>query len=103
MEASYKVVISGLVQGVSFRASMKDVALRHGLQGWVRNRDDGAVEALLQGEEAEVTMVLEWARTGPPGAEVASLRWQRLEGCPPQTGFHVLIRGSAAGRDSANR
>lgn len=89
---TYKVVISGLVQGVSFRASMQDVALRHGVRGWVRNRDDGAVEALLQGEEAPVTKLLEWARVGPPGADVASLQKKELEECPPQTGFRVLVQ-----------
>ena len=56
---SYKVVISGLVQGVAFRACMRDEALRHGVKGWVRNRDDGAVEALMQGEEANVARLLD--------------------------------------------
>jgi acylphosphatase len=92
---SYKVVVSGLVQGVSFRASMKDAAIRFGVEGWVRNRDDGAVEALVQGEEADVERLLAWARMGPPGAEVISLDRQKLESCPPQSGFHVIIQGSA--------
>jgi len=89
------VVVAGLVQGVSFRASMKDAAIRFGVEGWVRNRDDGAVEALVQGEEANVERLLAWARMGPPGAEVISLDRQRLESCPPQRGFHVIIQGSA--------
>jgi acylphosphatase len=89
---SYKVVISGVVQGVSFRASMRDVAIRHGVKGWVRNREDGAVEALVQGEEVQVTRLLEWARVGPPGAEVESLERNELEGCPPQAGFRVLVQ-----------
>jgi acylphosphatase len=90
---TYKVVISGLVQGVSFRASMRDVAIRHGVKGWVRNRDDGAVEALVQGEEVQVTRLLEWARVGPRGAEVDSLERHELEGYPPQVGFRVLVQG----------
>ena len=89
------MVVAGLVQGVSFRASMKDAAIRFGVEGWVRNRDDGAVEALVQGEEANVERLLAWARMGPPGAEVISLDRQRLESCPPQRGFHVIIQGSA--------
>jgi acylphosphatase len=89
------VVISGRVQGVSFRASMKDAALRFGVEGWVRNREDGAVEALLQGEQASVTRLLAWARMGPPGAEVLSLDKEVLESCPPQRGFHVILQGSA--------
>jgi len=92
---SYKVVVFGLVQGVSFRASMKDAAIRFGVEGWVRNRDDGAVEALVQGEDANVQRLLAWARVGPPGAEVISLDRQKLESCTPQRGFHVIIQGSA--------
>ena len=91
-KVSYRVVISGLVQGVSFRASMKDVALRHGVRGWVRNRDDGAVEALVQGEEAQVGKVLEWAEEGPRGADVASLERHKLDDCPLQIGFRVLVQ-----------
>jgi acylphosphatase len=90
-KVSYKVVISGRVQGVSFRVSMQDAALRHGVLGWVRNRDDGAVEALVQGEEAQVERLLEWAGVGPPGAEVASVERRRLEECPPQAGFHLFV------------
>ncbi len=89
------MVISGLVQGVSFRASMKAAAIRFGVDGWVTNRDDGAVEALVQGEEAGVAKLLAWARMGPPGAEVLSLDRETLESCPPQRGFHIIIRGSA--------
>jgi acylphosphatase len=95
VRVSIKVVVSGRVQGVSFRASMKDAAIRFGVEGWVRNRDDGAVEALVQGEEANVERLLAWARMGPPGAEVISLDRQKLESCPPQSGFHVIIQGSA--------
>jgi acylphosphatase len=90
---SYKVVISGVVQGVSFRASMRDVAIRHGVKGWVRNREDGAVEALVQGEEVQVTRLLEWARVGPPGAEVDSLERHEVAECSPQAGFRVLVKG----------
>ena len=88
---SYKAVISGRVQGVSFRVSMREVAIRHGVHGWVRNRNDGAVEALVQGEEMQVGRLLDWARFGPPGASVASLETQRLERYPPQFGFRVLV------------
>ena len=91
-------MISGRVQGVAFRASMKDAALRQGVLGWVRNRDDGAVEALVQGEETQVERLLAWARVGPPGAEVTSLERNRLEDCPPHVGFHVFITGSGERR-----
>lgn len=90
-KVTYKVVISGKVQGVSFRASMRDAALGYGVKGWVRNRGDGAVEALVQGEEARVVGLLEWARVGPPGAEVTSVEKHPMEDSPPQTRFRVLI------------
>jgi len=76
---------------------MRDVALRHGVRGWVRNREDGAVEALVQGEDAQVTRLLDWAKVGPPGAEVTSFERHPLEGFPPQTGFRVLVEGWRAG------
>ena len=88
---SYKAVISGRVQGVSFRASMREVAMHHGVHGWVRNRNDGAVEALVQGDEDAVGRLLDWARFGPPGAEVVSLKTKKLEACPPQSGFRVIV------------
>ena len=88
---SYKVTVSGLVQGVGFRASMKDIAIRHAVDGWVRNTEGGSVEALLQGEPAGVNRVLQWAKLGPPGAEVSSVETTQLKECPPQSGFHVLV------------
>jgi acylphosphatase len=88
---SYKVVISGRVQGVSFRASMRDAALQLGVRGWVRNRNDSAVEVLVQGEEAQVEKLLAWARVGPPGAEVTSVVRHKLESCPPHRGFHIFV------------
>ena len=92
VRVSFKLVVSGEVQGVAFRASMRDLAEREGVKGWVRNRDDGAVEALVQGEEAQVERIIEWARVGPPGAHVASLESQRVEGYQPQVGFRVLVQ-----------
>jgi acylphosphatase len=88
---TYKVIVSGIVQGVSFRSSMREVALRNGVRGWVRNREDGVVEALVQGEDADVEKLLEWANVGPPGARVVSLRRERLEGRPEQDGFRIIV------------
>jgi acylphosphatase len=90
-KVTYKVVISGKVQGVSFRACMRDMALSYGVKGWVRNRGDGAVEALVQGEDARVAGLLDWARVGPPGAEVTSVEKHALEEFPTQTRFRVLV------------
>lgn len=86
----YKVVVTGIVQGVAFRASMRDVAIEHGVRGWVRNRDDGVVLSILQGEEADVEKVVEWARKGPRAAKVKGVRKERLQNYPPQSGFRIV-------------
>ena len=65
-----RVVVSGRVQGVWFRQSCADQARARGVTGWVRNRGDGAVEAVLEGPEAAVEAVVAWCRMGPPHASV---------------------------------
>jgi len=62
--------IRGKVQGVGYRAAAQAEALRLGLRGWVRNRADGSVEALIAGEEYAVERFVEWSRSGPPVAQV---------------------------------
>ena len=62
--------ISGRVQGVGFRESMCAEAERLGVAGWVRNRTDGSVEALVQGPGGAVDAILAWAGRGPPAARV---------------------------------
>jgi acylphosphatase len=59
------VVVHGRVQGVGFRAFVEDTAERLGLEGWVRNRRDGTVEAVFAGPEQTVTAALEACRAGP--------------------------------------
>ncbi len=66
-----RVIVSGRVQGVFFRASTRREASRHGVHGWVRNRDDGRVEAHLEGSPVAVEAVESWMRSGgPPSARV---------------------------------
>ncbi|MCD9153600.1 acylphosphatase [Aeromicrobium duanguangcaii] len=67
------VIVRGLVQGVGYRWSTRLVARQNGVTGWVRNLDDGSVEAELQGAPAQVDAVLEWMAEGPPGAHVDSV------------------------------
>ena len=60
-----QVRIEGRVQGVGYRVWMQRTAIEHGLRGWVRNRRDGAVEAVIEGSEADVAAMLEACRQGP--------------------------------------
>jgi acylphosphatase len=69
-----RVVVTGRVQGVFFRYSIRERARAHGVSGWACNRADGAVEAVLEGPEESVERVVRFLRTGPPRAEVRDLR-----------------------------
>ena len=68
-----RLVIAGRVQGVGFRYAFADEARMRGLGGWVRNRRDGRVEALVSGSAADVEAMIAWARVGPPAARVTSI------------------------------
>ncbi len=89
-----RVVISGRVQGVWFRAWTREEARRHDLDGWVMNRRDGAVEAVFQGEDAQVDDMLEACWRGPPHAEVAGVAEVELHPHdePVEPGFQVRSR-----------
>lgn len=65
-----RLVVHGRVQGVFFRDSMRREAQRLGVAGWVRNRSDGTVEAMVQGEAAAVDAIVRWAHRGPEHARV---------------------------------
>ena len=64
------LVITGLVQGIGFRYSMAAQARALGIAGWVRNRRDGSVEAMVAGTAEQVAAMIAWSRVGPPGAAV---------------------------------
>jgi acylphosphatase len=68
-----RLQICGRVQGVGFRYAMRHEAARRGVRGWVRNRADGSVEALLAGDAEAVEALTAWARRGPPGAKVSDV------------------------------
>jgi len=68
-----RVVISGRVQGVWFRAWTVQEATARGLDGWVRNRSDGTVEAVFQGAPEAVDVMIAACRRGPPAARVAAV------------------------------
>jgi acylphosphatase len=67
------VVVRGRVQGVGYRAFVEDEALARGLEGWVRNRRDGTVEAVFKGDEEVVADMVEACRRGPFAARVDEL------------------------------
>jgi len=79
--ASRRLTITGRVQGVGYRDAMRREAAALGVRGWVRNRRDGSVEALLQGDEAALEALVAWARRGPRGAHVSAVH---AELCAPQ-------------------
>jgi acylphosphatase len=68
-----RLTIRGRVQGVGYRAAMIDAAKALGVRGWVRNRRDGAVEALVQGEDDAVERLMTWCRRGPAPAHVTAI------------------------------
>lgn len=76
------VIISGRVQGVFFRVETQRAAAGQGVTGWVRNKRDGRVEALLEGPRDKVEAVLAWCRKGSPGARVedVAVDWQEFSG-----------------------
>ncbi|MBU1236834.1 MAG: acylphosphatase [Gammaproteobacteria bacterium] len=74
------VIITGRVQGVWYRGSMTREAQALGVTGWVRNRNDGSVEAMVSGSAESVAAIIAWARCGPAGAEVAHVTVEIGEG-----------------------
>lgn len=84
-----RLVITGRVHGVGYRAWMVHKATELGLSGWVRNRPDGAVEALIAGDTASVEEMSRLCRRGPRMAEVSSIT-EDLADAPEEPGFHHL-------------
>lgn len=85
---SVHVRITGVVQGVGYRAWTEHAARARGLDGWVRNRRDGSVEAVIAGDEASVEDMLRALRAGPPSSEVDEVIAEAAE--MPGAGFRVL-------------
>ncbi len=88
MAVRRRVVVHGRVQGVFFRQSTQRMASSVGVSGWVRNRNDGAVEAVFEGDAGAVDRMVAWARQGPRRADVDRVEVSEEE---PQgeSGFRV--------------
>lgn len=81
--------ITGYVQGVFYRATTRETALRLGLTGWVRNRSDGSVEAVVEGDEDAVDRLAEWCGKGPPGASVHGVEVRKETPTGEFTSFNI--------------
>jgi acylphosphatase len=88
-----RLLIAGRVQGVGYRISLQREARARHLDGWVRNRSDGRVEALIAGPAERIDSLLDWARQGPPGAQVTEVLIEEAlpETAPPRPGNGFTI------------
>ena len=80
MKVTKHLIVRGRVQGVGFREYLRREAEHLNVNGWVRNRHDGTVEAMLHGWPEDVAKILNWARRGPPGARVTALQVDEASG-----------------------
>ena len=78
-KARARVIIEGRVQGVFFRHHTQEMALELGLRGWVKNRGDGSVEAVFEGEKEKVEQIIQWCHQGPSGARVMAVKISQEE------------------------
>ena len=81
-QARAHLIVSGRVQGVCFRAETQRAATIFGVSGWVRNRRDGTVEAIVEGAKKDVMSLINWCNTGPPLSKVEKVdaTWQNFNG-----------------------
>ena len=77
-----RVIIEGRVQGVFFRHHTEEAALRLGVKGWVKNRRDGRVEAVFEGDQERVEQIIQWCHQGPSEAKVTKVHvnWEDYTG-----------------------
>lgn len=76
------VIVSGIVQGVYFRANAREEAKKLSINGWVRNKHDGTVEIVAEGDTEKIERLIGWCHKGPPGAIVRDVvtEWGEFKG-----------------------
>jgi acylphosphatase len=89
-KARVHIVISGLVQGVFFRHYTRKYAIQYDLTGWVKNRTDGKVEAIFEGDAHQVELMIDWCRSGPPSARISEVDITREEPNNPFPDFRII-------------
>jgi acylphosphatase len=79
--ARARLIVSGRVQGVCFRAETQKAATIYGVFGWVRNKRDGTVEAIVEGAKKDVISLINWCNSGPPLSRVqkVDVSWQAYQ------------------------
>ena len=82
-------IVTGRVQGVSYRASAAHEARRLGLVGWVRNTASGAVELEAEGDDGSLDMFVEWCRRGPPAARVSGVAVEERAAAAEEAEFEI--------------
>ena len=87
-----RAVVQGRVQGVFFRAHTQEEAQRLGLTGWVRNRPDGSVETVAEGEGERVEQLISWLHQGPPAARVSGIGISEEEPLGDLRSFEIRYR-----------
>jgi acylphosphatase len=91
-ERAVRLIVTGRVQGVSYRAFVEREARALHLRGYVRNRRDGGVEAVLSGSASDVERMIAACRRGPPASMVEDVQIVDYSG-PPVSGFRILPTG----------
>jgi acylphosphatase len=84
-----RAIVSGRVQGVSYRAATCTEARRLGLVGWVKNRDDGSVELEAEGPDDMVAALIQWCHQGPPAALVARVAVEDVRASGADRDFQI--------------
>jgi len=92
VEKAYSIIILGKVQGVSYRYYAKQKALEIGIKGWIKNLDNGNVEAFAVGNEKALRKFFEWCKAGPEMAEVRKIELNEIRGYEKPESFKMKYR-----------